>query len=153
MLHYTGTTAERLSEIETILNVQLPADFKTIATFYDGNHFSMINDFSLTATDKKPNIVDETLNLRKNINLPKNFILLAKPAESFILLDTENTPQIIWCNAKDIANLSTKKFQTNPYTRESYSDFFEEMLRIEYQKYIEKKTEELQKNKDTNHDR
>ena len=146
MLNYQGTTLANLAEIEQRLNIHLPSDFKTIATFYDGGHFSLINDFSL-GLDKQPNIIEETSHLRQDIKLPTNFILLAKPGESFILLDTENTPHIIWCNAKDISNLASYNFQTTPYTRKTYADFFEEMLRVEYQKYIEKKTEELQQQK------
>lgn len=146
-----STTPENLQKIEHILAIQLPDDFKTIATFYSGNGLSLVNDFAIThEQDITPNIVQETLKLRKSAKLANNFILLAKPSESTILLDTKNSPHIIWCNIKDLPNLATKNFKTNPYTRETYTDFFEQMLREEYTKFIEKKAQQIQSAKQNN---
>ena len=60
--------------------------------------------------------------------MPKNFIVLAEPPESIILMDVEHKPSIIWCDAFDIYNLETKKYTNKPCIWEDYSDFLGELI-------------------------
>lgn len=106
--------------------LQLPEDFKEIALFYSGE---LIGGLSLFSYDKDtPNIIEETLRLRQEIQFPQAFLFLAEPAESIIVLDTVNTPCIIWCDSIDVHQLHDRSFQSAPDTWNTFSDFFDYLL-------------------------
>jgi hypothetical protein len=120
-----------IRRIEDILKIKLPEDFWQIADFYSGGLLGGISGFSFAYEDITPNIVEETLRLRKAIKLPSRYIVLAEPPESLIVMDTENTPSIIWCDATDAIRISDMSFITRPQTWSTYLEFFAELLEDE----------------------
>lgn len=117
---------QAVARIEQQLQLQLPDDFKEIASFYNGGLIGGISIFSYN--DHHPNLIEETLRLRKDIQLPHSFLFLAEPAESMIVLDTAQTPAVIWCDSIDIHQLHDRSFQIAPDTWNTFSDFFEYLL-------------------------
>jgi len=120
-----------LKRIESILKIKLPEDFCQIANFYSGGLMGGISSFAVACEDVTPNIVEETIRLRNAINLPLRFIVLAEPPESLIVMDTENTPSIIWCDATDAERIADMSFISEPQTWDSYSEFFKKLLEDE----------------------
>lgn len=117
---------QAVARIEQQLQLQLPDDFKEIASFYNGGLLGGISIFSYN--DHHPNLIEETLRLRKDIQLPHSFLFLAEPAESMIVLDTAQTPAVIWCDSIDAHQLHNRSFQIAPDTWNTFSDFFEYLL-------------------------
>lgn len=117
---------QAVARIEQQLQLQLPDDFKEIASFYNGGLLGGISIFSYN--DHHPNLIEETLRLRKDIQLPHSFLFLAEPAESMIVLDTAQTPAVIWCDSIDVHQLHNRSFQIAPDTWNTFSDFFEYLL-------------------------
>jgi SUKH superfamily protein len=124
-----GVPQNGIDDIEKELNIQLPEDFKQIASFYSGG---LVGDCSLHEIAKEgvaTNIVQETLRLRVSINLPSQFVVLAEPPESLILLDTSRgRNEVLWCDATDVHNLASYDFIAKPDTWSTYSEFFESIL-------------------------
>lgn len=129
-----GCSSEEINKIESLLDATLPKSFREIASFFRGGYLGGISHFSFL-DDVNPNIIQETLRLRDSVNLPDEFIVLAEPPESLIVMDTVNTPSVIWFNAVEISNLPQKTFTSPPDEWETYSDFFEEFLTEEEQGY------------------
>ncbi|AVX25571.1 SMI1/KNR4 family protein [Pseudomonas syringae pv. atrofaciens] len=119
---------ETLESIEKELAIKLPLDFKQIAMFYNGGLLGGISHHAISSDTNPLNIVDETLRLRKSINLADDYIVLAEPAESIIVLDVSSVPAVIWCDAIDAENINTKKFSTPPDSWDSYASFFSYLL-------------------------
>ncbi|WBW96119.1 SMI1/KNR4 family protein [Oceanirhabdus sp. W0125-5] len=126
-----GVDEDVLSRIENILKIRLPRDFCKIASFYSGGYLGGISNYSFSDTDGSTNIIEETIRLRKTINLPVRFIVLAEPAESLIVMDTEHTPSIIWCDAVEASKLGTKSFISIPDEWSSYMEYFSQLLEDE----------------------
>lgn len=122
-----GINSIVLKNIENTLDISLPNDFKEISKFFNGGDLGAIYNYSFEQGNQD-NIIDETIKLRETISLPKNFIVLAEPPESIILMDVEHKPSIIWCDAFDIYNLETKKYTNKPCIWEDYSDFLGELI-------------------------
>ena len=89
-----GCTAADIRAIESGLSLRLPADFADIAAFCSGGSLGDVEFFSFTA-DCQPDIVGETLRLRRSSGLPHHFIFLAEFAESAVFLDTR-TSEVSW---------------------------------------------------------
>lgn len=124
-----GIKAGMINNIESDLGVKLPEDFREITKFYSGG---LIGDISIFAFDRyTPNIVDETLRLRKVVNLPSNFLFIAEPPASVILLDTKNTPAVLWCDSNEVDKLHDLSFVTPPDTWDTFSEFFLELIEQE----------------------
>ncbi|WP_199884117.1 SMI1/KNR4 family protein [Anaerosinus massiliensis] len=127
-----GVNDAILSEIESILNVKLPNDFCEIATFYSGGYLGEISNYSFSNNhDGSTNIIEETIKLRNSINLPLRYIVLAEPPESVIVMDTENIPPIIWCDAVEVRKLNDKSFITKPNEWNSYTEYFAQLIEDE----------------------
>lgn len=116
-----------LKKIEDTLKISLPSDFKQISKFFSGGDLGAIYNYDFEPGEWD-NIVGETIKLRSLVRLPKNFVVLAEPPESIILMDVINNPTIIWCDALDIYNIKNKKCMNKPYLWENYSDFFYELI-------------------------
>ncbi|KPX17606.1 hypothetical protein ALQ08_102990 [Pseudomonas syringae pv. delphinii] len=132
-LHYDLESGSKkaIESLEKKLGIKLPLDFKKIAMFYNGGLLGGISHHAISSETNPLNIVDETLRLRKTINLGTEFIVLAEPSESIIALDISSAPAVIWCDAIDAENLNTKKFSTQPDYWESYASFFSYLLERE----------------------
>lgn len=132
-----GVMEHTLGRIEDILQLKLPIDFRNIAEFYSGGLLGGISCFAFTHEDITPNIVDETLRLRYSINLPSNFVVLAEPPNSLIIMDTQNTPSVIWCDATDTKRISTMAFISPPTVWETFFDFFTKLVEDEEEEQLE----------------
>ncbi|WP_045521070.1 SMI1/KNR4 family protein [Neobacillus niacini] len=117
-----GLNDKQINVIETSLEIKLPNDFKQICSFYSGE---LIGNISIFAFDgNSPNIIDETLSLRDAINLPLNFIVLAEPPASLILMDIEKKPSVLWCDSNDVQRIHNHSFVSSPDYWDTFSDFF-----------------------------
>jgi hypothetical protein len=132
-----GIDESILRKIEDILKITLPKDFRQITNFYSGGLLGGISIFAVAFEGITPNIVEETIRLRNTIKLPSCFIVLAEPPESLIVMDTENTPSIIWCDATDVERIINMSFITEPQTWNSYLEFFEKLLEDEEEEQLE----------------
>ena len=56
---------------------------------------------------------------------------MAEPSESIIVMDTQNTPSIIWCDSVEIDKLDNKLFITKPDEWNSYSEYFGQLIEDE----------------------
>lgn len=117
-----GLEKEVINNIESVLGVKLPDDFRRISSFYSGGGIGDISIFDFDSYT--PNITNDTLRLRTVIKLPNNFVVIAEPPASIILLDTKNTPAVIWCDSTDVDKLNDLSFNTPPDTWETFSGFF-----------------------------
>lgn len=122
-----GIDNQEIENIENILEITLPDDFKEISRFFNGGCLGIVDNYSFSQGEWN-NIIDETKRLRAAVNLPQKFIVLAEPPESIIVMNVEDIPSIIWCDATDIHNLETKSYMSNPTIWRNYSDFFGDML-------------------------
>ena len=122
-----------LNNIESTLTLDLPNDFRKITSFYSGGLFGGISNFAIALEGICPNIVDETIRLRNTIKLPLRFVVLAEPPESLIVMDTENIPAVIWCDATDAERLHNMSFISVPQTWDTYLEYFAGLLEDEEQ--------------------
>ena len=119
---------EVISKIEAELDLKLPLDFKEISLFYSGGFLGGVSHHEIACVGEATNILQETLRLRDAIGLGHNFIVIAEPSESLIVLNVRSSPNVIWCDAVEAKNLNSMNFVNQPNTWESYSDFFEYMI-------------------------
>jgi hypothetical protein len=126
-----GINEEEINEIRTALNVCLPEDFCEIASFYSGGLLGGISIHSFANSGSSTSIINETLRLRNSIHLPLRFVVLAEPAESLIVMDTQNTPSIIWCDAVEASKLDNRSFASKPDEWNTFTEFFAQMLEDE----------------------
>lgn len=133
-----GISKKDIKHIENILELILPDDFKNISKFFNGGCLGVIDNYCFRQ-GKANNIIEETRRLRNTINLPKQFIVLAEPPESIIVMDVVHKPSIIWCDATDIYNLKNKSFINKPDVWQDYSDF---LINYYLMKRKDKKKEE-----------
>lgn len=131
-----GVDKEVLSKTENILKVSLPRDFCEIASFYSGGYLGGISNHSFSDADGSTNIIEETIRLRNTINLPLKFIVLAEPTESLIVMDTKDTPSIIWCDAVEASRLGSKSFVSKPDEWSSYMEYFSQLLEDEEEEQL-----------------
>lgn len=122
-----GIDEQELRNIEYALSLTLPDDFKKISHFFAGGCLGVVENYSFIQ-GKWDNIIDETKRLRETVKLPSEFVVLAEPPESLIVMDVRSKPSIIWCDSVDIYNLRTKLYTGSPDMWENYSDFFSELL-------------------------
>ncbi|RMR08293.1 hypothetical protein ALP94_00655 [Pseudomonas savastanoi pv. glycinea] len=125
------SSAEDIRGAENSLGVRLPEDFKEIATFYTGGFLGGISHHAMFSATNPLNIVSETLRLRKSINLGMEYIVLAEPSESLIVMNVCKSPVVIWCDANDAEHLGTGEFSTPPDCWENYASFFSYLLERE----------------------
>ena len=128
-----GIDRETIDDIQAKLNVYLPDDFCEIASFCNGGLF---RDHSFANFNGCTNIIDETIRLRKTVNLPLRFVVLAEPDEGLIVMDTENTPSIIWCDATEVSKLDVKSFVSKPDEWNTYAEFFAYLIEDEEEERI-----------------
>lgn len=111
-----GCAEGELGFIEHALDNKLPEDFKEIASFYSGGFLGGISHYKIASSGDATNIVQETLRIRSAIGLGKEFIVLAEPSGSIIVLDVLRRPAVIWCDAVDADNINTMNFSNKPDT-------------------------------------
>ena len=136
LLTSDGVDVEALSKIERTLDVILPEDFCAIASFYSGGYLGGISNYSFSDDDGSNNIIQETIRLRKEINLSLRYIVLAEPAESLIVMDTQNVPSIIWCDAVEVKKLDDKSFISKPDEWNNYIEYFAHLIEDEEEEQL-----------------
>lgn len=122
--------AAEMDEIERMLGLRLPVDFKEITRFYSGDLLGTTEHHHISASGSENTIVAETLRIRKAVGLPTRFVVIAEPPESVIVMDASNS-EVIWCDACDIHNLAAGNKLHKPIVWQSYSDFFDSLLEEE----------------------
>lgn len=127
-----GISMNEIIKKEEKLGITLPKDFKAISSFFSGGSIGPIEIFDF-CHENELNIWRETERIRKAVDLETECIVLAEPPESIIIMQTEKKPAIIWCDASDIYNIKTGKFDVEPETWENFSDFFYDMLIEEFE--------------------
>lgn len=120
-----------LLEIERELNVNLPKDFCAIASFYSGGYLGGISNYSFSSNYGSTNIIQETIRLRNVISLPLRYVVLAEPSESLIVMDTQNVPSIIWCDAVEVRKLNDKSFISKADEWNNYAEYFAQLIEDE----------------------
>lgn len=118
-----GIAKAYLAKIENELQIKLPNDFCEIASFYSGGMIGGKDIYSFVGTDPT-SMIGETLRIRKAVGLPSRFVVIAEHDMSIIVMDTENTPSIIWLDSVEITKLAEQDFISIPDVWEGFSDFF-----------------------------
>jgi hypothetical protein len=126
-----GISKGAINEIQKELNLQLPPDFCEISEFYSGGMLGDVSLFSFIRINNAENIIDETIRLRKTSGLPHEYIVLAEPSESIIVLNTQNKPTVLWIDAVEITQISDMFFESMPDKWDSFLDFFYKLLQQE----------------------
>lgn len=122
---------ETIEKIERSLYVSLPDDLKEISSFYSGGMLGGIPHFEISDTSQADNITEKTMGWRASIFLPHNFIAIAEPPSSVIVLDSLKN-KVLWLSSTDAARLNTKEnFLSDFDCFDSYKDFFTFLLRQE----------------------
>lgn len=122
-----GISKNEITKKEEELGITLPNDFKEITSFFSGGSIGPIEIYDF-CYENELNIWKETERIRKAVDLELECIVLAEPPESIIIMHTEKKPAIIWCDASDIYNIKTGKFDVEPEIWENFSDFFYDIL-------------------------
>jgi hypothetical protein len=118
------TSTNTLNNIERILSISLPSDFKAVASFYSGGYLGGISHFEISSESQADNITQKTMEWRNSINLPDKYIAIAEPASSLIVLDTSYS-EVLWISSVDASRLFTKEpFSDSFDSFESYGSFF-----------------------------
>lgn len=117
-----------ISKIEAELDLTLPSDFKEIFLFYSGGFLGGVSHHETACVGDATNIVQETIRLRDVIGLGHNFVVIAEPSESLMVLNVAGKPSVIWCDAVEVKNLNSMNFVKQPDTWESYGDFVEYLI-------------------------
>ncbi len=122
-----GVTYEELERIEAELNINLPKDFKEIASFYPGGMVGRQSIFTITSNLKDSyGVTNRTKILRENIDLPYGILpLYSEYGFIYINLDkeSEHFGKVIYCSTEEAQSLYEKKIPENIY--QSYSSFLE----------------------------
>jgi hypothetical protein len=64
-----------------------------------------------------------TLRLRTSVGLPHEYVVLAEPAESLIVMDSGSS-EVFWIDASDAKRLADPRLLRKPQVFQSYADFF-----------------------------
>lgn len=119
---------ELLDGIEQQLQVKLPSDFREICDFFDGGGMDVLPLFSLAGNAPQLNPLHETLRCRETIGIPSNFLVLAEPPESLVILDCFGEGRVLWVDAVDASRIVTGKFTSKPNIWPSFANFFSYLL-------------------------
>ena len=112
-----------LAEIERVLGVTLPDDYKQISRFSSHAAVGGIWHYGIELSDDPHTMVNQTLLLRKRIHLPHEYLVLAEPDESLLVLNTEHKPRVRWLDAvqaPDLAMLTADDYDA----WNEYADYF-----------------------------
>ena len=124
---FSPVNDREIASIEAILNITLPLSFKMISKFHSGDALGGIEHYEICRKSVSTNIVKETLRLRDVINLSTDYIVIAEPPESLIVLNVNEGsayPEVIWIDAVEVDNLDNYDSLSTPTTWSTYDDFF-----------------------------
>ena len=94
--------------------------------------FYMLSLYSFIL-DNDWNICEKTEHFRNVIKLPEKYIVLKESDESFIVLETQDSPNkpspVLWIGTSDVYNLiEGKQLIDNPLIFPTFTDFFKFLL-------------------------
>lgn len=121
-----GCSVKVLREIEKVLETKLPTDFKEIANFYSGGLLGGISHYEIASAEGASAILQETLRLRKAVGINKDYVVLAEPPGSLIVMNVVSG--VLWCDANDAENINSKAFENEPDRWDCYASFFNYLL-------------------------
>lgn len=124
-------SVELLRDIEKSLNLNLPRDFCEICEFFDGSGLNVIPLLSLAARTSTLNPLTETQRLRVKISFPQNYLVLAEPPESLIVMECVGNRKVFWLDAIDVGRLESESFSRSPDVWPSFAEFFSYLLEEE----------------------
>ncbi|UOO91133.1 SMI1/KNR4 family protein [Vitreoscilla massiliensis] len=119
-----------LAEIERVLGVTLPEDYKQISRFSSYAAVGGIWHYGIELSDDPHTMVNQTLLLRKLIHLPHEYLVLAEPDESLLVLNTQQKPRVRCLDAvqaPDLAVLGADEYDA----WDEYADYFLWLLQQE----------------------
>jgi len=126
-------TPAQLGHLEAQLNVVLPEDLKLIASVYSGGRqIGGLSIEKILADEPYGDVASCTHALRRSIQLPDRYLVLAEPPESLVVFETKaqatiETP-VIWLASYDVDRLRTGEPLRDADLFESYSEFFAFLL-------------------------
>lgn len=124
-----GCSIEQIDSIETILDISIQGSLRRVLEFYSGGSVGYIDIFSFTR-DYFPNVIDETVRLRNEINLPHNYIFIAEHSDSLVLIDSK-TNEVFWFSSIEIKNFIEQGFVEDMDKWDDFIYFFDELLNNE----------------------
>ncbi|MFJ3461716.1 SMI1/KNR4 family protein [Achromobacter spanius] len=125
-------STEFLDKIESLLELRLPRAFRLVCEFFDGAGIYTIPLFSLSGTAPRLNPLSETERLRIKVGLPKNYLVLAEPPASLIVMDCDGEGAITWLDAIDAERIGERAFSRPPDCWHSFEEFFCYLLDEEF---------------------
>ena len=134
---------EQLRSVEDRLGIVLPNDLKALSLVYAGGMLGGIEHYDIGNPGREYSIVAKTNELRVAIGLPHEYVALADPPISLILLHTRNTSAepttVVWLDAVDMERYLSGAacLGTQPDLFHSYADFFRFLLEREEEERAE----------------
>lgn len=120
-----------MDAVQTALDVFFSNDVVEVSSFYRGGIVGGVSHHAFAVTGPENNVVDETIRLRKAVNLPLRFVVIAEPPNSLVVLDSTaeaNDPSVIWCDAQDVERLDSLESMVSPDVWPRYVDFFSYLI-------------------------
>lgn len=133
-----GVYSSDIKDIEELLEIRLPKDFKAIAKVYSGGLLGGYSLFDFSPPNNSNyDIVTKTAFYRvSELSLPHNYVALLEDDVRFIVMEiVEGNPyssRVIECSVSDAYSLSKgESLIEAPRYYDSFSDFFEFLLKEE----------------------
>ncbi|MBY0589530.1 SMI1/KNR4 family protein [bacterium] len=117
--------------IESRLGIILPNDFKEIASFYAGGIIGTFPHLAIAEDGPADNIVDQTLFLRKRIDLPVPLVVIVDFNSSLIILNCRSgslDSKVFWVTSKELTQICNFNSFDPIEEWANYKCFFESML-------------------------
>ena len=130
------STAEEVSELEEILEVKMSNEFKSGDIIYAYDLFESFDFFSFPR-----GVIQETLRLRKDANLPKDTLILSEDDASIWLMRClGDHEEIYWMAVEDYYRYcDNEPLEYNPTIFPTFTDFFSYLLDEEEKRRAEEK--------------
>lgn len=103
----TGVVVAELAAIEGTLQIQLPTQFREIAAFTDGvvlGGLAMLLVSSDTSDDYT--VTAKTLELRRSVGLPGEYLVIAAEDESTVLMNCRAGGEVTWLDNQFVPALA-----------------------------------------------
>ena len=122
-----------LDEVQSHLGLELADDFREAAEFFDGSGIYVLPLHAI-GWAPAPNVLDETRRLRERAGLARQFLVLAQPPASLIVMDCSGGGgRVIWCDDVDVCRLGSEALLTAPDSWPTYTAFLEYLISEEQQ--------------------
>lgn len=119
---------DSIKNVEKKLDILFPEDFKILCTFYGYDFFRYTAFFNF---EMEEGVINETLSLRKEYNLPNNYLLLDQdePGPILMKITSNDNAEVIMCSYGDFLNIcGGKPYAEDPMIFPTFADFYEFLL-------------------------